>query len=269
MAWPEVTFRDWDHFLRMVSSLTVGSPFETAYLFRGQSDAGWQLEPSLLRYLSTDATPEEALTIERHSMRDFGSQAQLNVGTGFVPSGPATLPWLSLMQHYGCPTRLLDWTKSPFVAAYFAVEQGWDYDGAIWLFHVADMRAQMSKDFADVYLKVEPEFSRYLSDPEPDPSLQPWFPNTLTERMVAQQGAFTFSPFILGKPDKIIDDALSPLCPREDGSEVYRKVVVLRELKPTFLRMLRTMNVTAASLFPGADGLGRSVSESVKLTAHT
>jgi len=268
MAWPEVTFRDWDHFLRMVSSLTVGSPFGTTYLFRGQSDAGWQLKPSLLRYLPTNATPEEALTIERDSMRDFGSQAQLHVGTGFLPSGPATLPWLALMQHYGCPTRLLDWTKSPFVAAYFAVEQGWDHDGAIWLFHARDMHARMSKDFADVNMKVEPEFSRYLTDPKAEPSLQTLFPNRLTERMVAQQGVFTFSPFILGKPDKIIEDALSPLCPREDRGEVYHKVVVSRELKPKFLRMLRTMNVTAASLFPGADGLGRSVSEAVKLAAH-
>jgi hypothetical protein len=163
----------------------------------------------------------------------------------------------------------LDWTKSPFVAAYFAVEQGWDHDGAIWLFHVTDMRAQMGKDFADVNMKVEPEFSGYLSDPEAEPSLQTWFPNRLTERMVAQQGAFTFSPFILGKPDKIIDEALCRLYPREDGGEVYHKVVVPRKLKPRFLRMLRTMNVTAASLFPGADGLGRSVSEAVKLAAHS
>jgi len=144
MSWPDVTFRDWDHFLAMTNSLTLGSAFATAYLFRGQSRGRWHLEPSLQRHLGNDTTAEEALAIERGFCEEFRSHARLHLDGEFVPSGSALLPWLSLMQHYGCPTRLLDWTKSPFVAAYFAVEADWHHDGAIWLFHPADLRAQVN-----------------------------------------------------------------------------------------------------------------------------
>jgi hypothetical protein len=51
-----------------------------------------------------------------------------------TPSDNDVLGWLTLMQHYRAPTRLLDWTESPFVALHFAIEdQVNDHDGAIWV----------------------------------------------------------------------------------------------------------------------------------------
>jgi len=81
------------------------------WLYRGQPDAAWCLSPSVHR----GYTPEQ----ERYLTNEFRVRARsrhLN-----CPADNDYPGWLALMQHYGLPTRLLDWTYSPLVAAYFAV----------------------------------------------------------------------------------------------------------------------------------------------------
>jgi hypothetical protein len=88
--------------------------------FRGQANAEWAPRPSLFR----KGGKEHDVTASFMQRAGMYTNQRL-------PGSPAQ--WLSLMQHVGVPTRLLDWTESAAVALYFAVHPREDKDGAVWL----------------------------------------------------------------------------------------------------------------------------------------
>ena len=92
--------------------------------YRGQSDADRGLIPSILR-------PEYTKANERHLSNAFRIRANRVLDN--APQKEDYSAWLSLMQHYGLPTRMLDWSASPLVAAFFATEKEKRTDSCIWV----------------------------------------------------------------------------------------------------------------------------------------
>src|SRR5216684_4475702 len=90
------------------------------FIYRGHADAEWKLESSLERIIGTGWSSQSASKFEEHSLDIFKSKFHLYDKENLRPE--SKLAWLSLMQHYGVPTRLLDFTESPYVALYFALE---------------------------------------------------------------------------------------------------------------------------------------------------
>jgi hypothetical protein len=84
------------------------------------------------------------------------------------------------------------------------------------------------------------------------------------DRIVAQQGTFTVSVDVLADHGAVIDDVLAPTT--GSGTDItYLKLILPANLKPEFMLHLRYMNIAAHSLFPGADGLGRSVADIIRI----
>ena len=105
-------------------------------VYRGMADARWGLVPSLNRVCAHD------MSLERQMLRSFRKYgyADLQLVSSFWQM-------LAMAQQFGLPTRLLDWTYSPLVAAHFATEdqETYDRDGIIWCVQIDRMNQQLPR----------------------------------------------------------------------------------------------------------------------------
>jgi hypothetical protein len=257
---PERLVQSWDEFTRGAADLNLrAAPFDM-YAFRGQANRTWSLAPSLTRGVSR-LSLKAAQGIEREALIEFKRQAHLYLPANILLETQAfkddeVLGWWTLMQHHRAPTRVLDWTRSPFVAAYFAVEQEPEQDGAVWCVRLPELH--------------EAIYQKFQTGPEP-PNHQPayWKPERRpaiyfaqrareTDRMAAQQGTFSVSTVLTADHADILSDALKQ-------PAHFFKIVIPAQLKWSFLERLVHMNVTARALFPGIDGFGLSIAEYVRM----
>lgn len=259
VSWPIVSVASWADFLALVDRLDRGPAVAPNYVARGQSDGAWGLVPTLLRDLSGDVSHEALIELEATLQREFVSQAFLHIDAEALGGRHNQLQKWAVMQHHGAPTRLLDWSRSLFVAAYYAVDSKWDCDGAIWLCHQRALEIEVERQ--------HPGYARNwtlsLFDSDAPQALCIWVPDRRTGRMTAQQGVFTVAANPLTSHEEVI---YSLSAPRYAEALVFGKAVVPARLKPQFLRNLKAMNITANALFPGIDGLGRSMSELRRLS---
>jgi hypothetical protein len=161
--------------------------------FRGQTDAGWDLVPKVWR------THDEQT--ERYLTNLFYQGAKLRQSQ--FPNEDDYAGWLALMQHYGLPTRLLDWSESVLIGAYFALKFEHDMliarqfsDAAIWMLNPSGLNA------AQGYESVFPSLNARSVTPLVESAFKTGclpgkyevlaaVPVNQDLRMVMQQGAFT------------------------------------------------------------------------------
>ena len=258
------------------------SPLNSAdWVFRGQRYP-WPLQPSLER-IAGRVISGRLTAIENPLVREFMSRAHHY--TGDPPREDDELGCLALMQHHGAPTRLLDWTISPFVAAFFAVEKPPQGDPpeapVIWAVNRRELVEDVKRVVRFVDTSTPPEqiaeseaFLRTIP-PSPDPyrpleitflkrrgrSQRPLVipdqPIRMSERLSVQQGIFLRA----SPPNWPFEDALIyVLANREDGqSAALHKLRIDPEERLHLLEELHRMNISAESLFPGLDGFARSL----------
>lgn len=222
--------------------------------YRGQRNANWGVQPALWRRQSTNRS--YGLPDERnftHRFRTRAATRHLN-----TPSYEEHAAWLSLMQHYGLPTRLLDWSRSPLIAAYFAVHSGRvaastdEDDAAIWVLspHELNLRSTASH----VTPALDSGICKHLVTPafrDLDGANQRGRGSVIaamaTEtdvRMFVQQGCFT-----VHSPDA---DPLQ----RSDLTEgLIWKLVIPRGSVPRFARQLDNLGFRQGDLFPDLEHL--------------
>jgi hypothetical protein len=208
------------------------------------------------------------LDVEAGLLRKFQRHGHLYEGRMAVPDHDNVLEWLALMQHYGAPTRLLDWSYSFWVALFFACENAhpdasswpavWALNSA-WLkerslavlragppaaryagrAHLLDLHCKRKKTFEDVYRNSHAKFAFKQNC---------W---RLNERLVAQQAVFVCP----GDPNVSFQENIEALGPGGD----LRKLIIDPKLVPRVHRELREMNITAATIYLGLEGFARSL----------
>ena len=236
----------------------IAGPEYQNWAFRGHSDAEWPLYSSLSRYLRDYGVhPKAWANQEERIGRIFRRKAHLFLD--HVPDEADAFQWLALMQHHGAPTRLLDFTWSPFVAAFFALERA-TKDAAIWAVFVPAIwkathklpQEQKSLTVDELSLRNPGSYDRfYLRNAVP-------FVTTgeslvMNKRLIAQSGTFVV-PGVLNQP---VEQILSGY--PEPRRTVAKFVLKTDRLRGDAMLALYTMNITNATLFPDIDGLARSM----------
>lgn len=204
---------------------------------RGHAKETWELTPSLSRHLKSGVPVEEALAVERRALDVFKSMAHTYLPVGMIPANPpwasSMLEWWALMQHYQAPTRLLDWTSSLFVAAYFASYRHWDLPGAIYVFHFGAVLDQITKRYGARANATNDD----LCHADSPPSIHHFSPMRRSERLVAQQGSFTVSLNVLGSQATTILDACTEAAALNRSRVVFqiRQICALsQDVRTTF-----------------------------------
>src|ERR1700693_3258980 len=115
-----VVCRDWQEYkTKIVAHLVPSRVFSRGtFLFRGQSDPKWELKSSYDRWFEAAQLGESKRMPLAQRLLDRFRHELPAVEPGDIP--PDEMGVLALAQHYGLPTRLLDWSESPYIAAFFA-----------------------------------------------------------------------------------------------------------------------------------------------------
>ena len=232
--------------------------FSGNWAFRGQANAAWILNNAIER---TDFI-HFGNGIEAHFVAEFQRGARNYLSKDEIPEH--LIEWLALMQHHGAPTRLLDFSKSPFIAAYFAFEfclVREEQNVAIWGVNMEHLRKKaldvLSQEFGSALKETDNLINEKLFEVlfyQNNKNLVfPVEPFRMNRRYSLQQSIFVST----GTSATPFMQQLNFL-----GMDLPKSVVKIEipaAEKKEALRDLQMMNLHRASLFPDLDGYALSL----------
>jgi hypothetical protein len=222
--------------------------FRSPYAFRGLSDATFELRTGILNLGGNN------FRYELNLLRAFKKYAHRD----------ATLDdtiwnWLALAQHHGLPTRLLDWTYSPFVALHFVTADfaKYDRDGVVWCVDYLQtnevlpdtLRRALQDEIAATFtVEILSRFVTSLQEFDrltPEPFVVFLEPPSLDDRIVNQAALFS----VMSSPTAVLNEWL------QGKPQLYRRIIVPADLKWEVRDKLDQIMINERTLFPGLDGL--------------
>jgi hypothetical protein len=266
--WYEYTLKSWSEYEDCIFRFPRGK-----WIFRGQADACWELESSLCReftkvkglYDSIGFTVEmDYDKYEWKLLNEFISSYNLYSNHKLYEPESNELEEIlkyrleawSLMQHHGAPTRLIDWTFSPYVAAFFALD-GANNDYCVYALDPHALKKVDLKRVDETQYSYHLTYKRDLKTPS---FVKLFEPSSKNERIRRQQGLFlvpnsnnqTLSNVL--KSYNIIDGKING-----EGEYVAFKFVFPRKLTLDSWDKLQQMNINHETLYSGLDGFSRSL----------
>jgi hypothetical protein len=221
-----------------------GSPRRTNY----------KLVPGLFRR-NDISTFEEFHKIEKQIIADFRHRSP-----PFSDKVPVdNLELLFLMQHFGVPTRLLDWTENPFVGLFFAVMQGADgladdEEAAVWAINPKKLNEFSLKHVSHKggAIQISDPSARGYRPESDEINAEPIaiFGVHNSSRIVAQRGVFVIfgqNLFSLDENPELIDTGALSI------------IIIPKDARGNLRQGLRSIGLTDSTVFPDLDGLAREI----------
>jgi hypothetical protein len=235
----------------LISKLDAHKRLGDILWFRGQDNSAWEIEPAIARGVP-DAIEKEFVYYKR-----FLQNASRMLDN--IPH--SEWGWLFLMQHYGLPTRLLDWSENPLVALYFAVSNTAHHasDGMLYVMNPFQYNAENGyitriqndlptcgvDSFLDAYLVTSAITATAGSNPPMAAIGQ-----RNSSRIYAQEGTFVIFHTDLHFFQK----------PKEEYESVWRYKIPARS-KPAIIKELSAININDFYIFPELDKLAKKIKE--------
>jgi hypothetical protein len=223
-----------------------GASAHAPWVFRGLARSSYSNLASLARL--GDGFP----ALERHLIRNFRKYAHRE------RPGPTLWDWLSLAQHHGLPTRLLDWTFSPFVAAHFATATSPDHEAIVWAVDCEAVNAELPFElresleaegaivFTTELLAAHAPTLDTLEALGEGQAFAVFFePPSLDDRIVNQSAVLS----AISDPREHMDDWL------QEHPHAWHAWRIPPDAKAEIRERLDQGNVTERVLMPGLDGL--------------
>jgi hypothetical protein len=247
---------------------------DTKWAFRGQGK-DWQLTATIERCARRPGIAEDYL------MREFRRRVH-HYSTG-APDRDDDLEWLALMQHHGAPTRLLDWTRSAQIAAFFAAESSNSAASfvretsrslpsfTIWAVDRSALNAEAKEMLGltgDADISSQEVFRKiFWSCPKDDMQLvMAVEPYKINERLTIQRGLFLLGNDLrFSFENCLVNLLLHARRQNRPSNEWLHKIEVAAGARADVLRTLDNVNINSATLFPGLDGFCESLQVAVQI----
>ena len=201
--------------------------------FRGQSDSSWPLLPKAGR--------KEYFLPDNRDLGRFHDWCKNAVAYCKLPKNK--IESLSIAQHHGLATRLLDWTMNPLVAAYFCCIENQETDGSIYILETPDKLANDNLNIEDLKSHI---------------GVIGYMPRFISPRMLNQRALFTIH-CDARKEIPITESIL------KNGRKNQIKILIAAELKKEITKMLDDYGINRVSLFPDLDGLSLYMNHKTEL----
>lgn len=240
------SWREFDDAVAAAGAAGSDERVHSSLVFRGLARSSYSNVPSLARL------GEDSSRLERHLIRNFRKYAHRE------RPGPTVWDWLSLAQHHGLPTRLLDWTFSPFVAAHFATASHPEDDAVVWAVDCAaahellplGLKTALGAEGATVFTTEllaahAPSLDVLDRFGEGEPFVLFFEPPSLDDRIVNQSAVLsTMSDPNLGMAEWL---GANP--------GLWHAWLITPDAKAEIRERLDQANITERVLMPGLDGL--------------
>jgi hypothetical protein len=229
--------------------------FRSNFVYRGVDDESYGLQTSIQRL---GRRPSE---LEANLIRNFQKYSPINT---LVDNYNNIWNWIALGQHHGLPTRLLDWTFSPYVALHFLTENlsKFDKNGVIWMVDF-DAIKNSYPDNLKKRLETDKTFSLTSSELTKvigssieemnnyqkivDNAMIFFEPPSIDDRIINQYAIFSF----------MIDPDSDKLVWLEKQSTLLKKIIIPKELKWEIRDKLDQANISERIIYPGLDGISK------------